>query len=191
MQETFQRTITGVILAVLYIFLIFFDNFYYIQSYIVAILFFILAFKEFFNFTNRGQDGSPFFKVSIFWGIIILTLFYLDMTIKQNYSFVSFINLHFQPLNLLYACFLAFFLHCFVCQIFTRTLNGAIFSIASSLLGVFYIALPIGHYFSFFFCGGRNLFYCFSFSSYYFYRCRCLFWRQNIWKTSSRYFDFT
>ena len=150
MKETYQRIISGLVLALLYIFLIFFDDFYYIQSYLIGILFFILALKEFYIFSNRKEEGSIFFKASVFWGIIILSLFYLDLAIQKNYFFVENLKtLNFSPILFVVFIFLLSFLHFSFLQIFTRTLKGAIFSTASSLLAIFYLSVLIGHFFSF------------------------------------------
>ncbi|EKR71740.1 phosphatidate cytidylyltransferase [Leptospira noguchii str. 2006001870] len=150
MGETSKRLASAAVLLVLYLFMIFYADFYYLQTYLILILAGIVGIKEFYNLADRGDDGRPFRGTGTFFMFVILTFYYFRFMGFQNIFvpplfFLLNIEYFISPFDPIPVALLLLFIITFTLQITRRPLDGAIFSVSSTFLGVFYIAVPLGH----------------------------------------------
>lgn len=150
MGETSKRIASAAVLVVLYLFMIFYADFYYLQSYLILLLGGIIGIKEFYNLADRGDEGRPFRGTGTFFMFVILTFYYFRFIGSQNkfeppLFFLQYIQYFVPPFDPVPVAFLLLFIIIFTLQITRRPLDGAIFSVSSTFLGVFYIAVPLGH----------------------------------------------
>lgn len=66
MGETSKRIASAAALMVFYLFMIFYADFYYLQTYLILLLGGIVGIREFYNLSDRGEDGKPFRGTGIF-----------------------------------------------------------------------------------------------------------------------------
>ncbi|MDV6234697.1 phosphatidate cytidylyltransferase [Leptospira ellisii] len=150
MGETSKRLASAAVLVVLYLFMIFYAGFYYLQTYLVLLAGGYIGIKEFYNLSDRGEDGRPFRGTGVFFLFLILTFYYFRFIGGQNkfeapLFFLQYIKYFIPPFDPVPAAFLLLFIVTFTLQITRRPLDGAIFSVSSTFLGVFYTAVPLGH----------------------------------------------
>ncbi|TGK31083.1 phosphatidate cytidylyltransferase [Leptospira gomenensis] len=150
MGETSKRLASAAVLVVIYLFMIFYAGFYYLQTYLVLLAGGYIGIKEFYNLSDRGEDGRPFRGTGTFFMFLILSFYYFRFIGAQNkfeapLFFQQYIRYFIPPFDPVPAAFLLLFIVTFTLQITRRPLDGAIFSVASTFLGVFYTAVPLGH----------------------------------------------
>ncbi|MEI1280299.1 phosphatidate cytidylyltransferase [Leptospira venezuelensis] len=152
MGETTKRILSAAVLVALYLFMIFYRDFYYLQTLIILLVAGVIGLTEFYRLSDRGQDGRPFKGTGIFFFIIILLIYYFRFVASQNkfeppIFFQRHIKLFVPSFDAVTFSFVLLFLFSFLLQILRRPLDGAIFSVSSTILGVVYAALPLGHLF--------------------------------------------
>ncbi|EMY76598.1 phosphatidate cytidylyltransferase [Leptospira weilii serovar Ranarum str. ICFT] len=150
MGETSKRLASAAVLLVLYLFMIFYADFYYLQTYLILILAGIVGIKEFYNLSDRGEDGRPFRGTGTFFMFLIVSFYYFRFIGAQSkfdppLFFLLNIKYFIPPFDPVPVAFLLLLIVTFTLQITKRPLDGAIFSVSSTFLGVFYIAVPLGH----------------------------------------------
>lgn len=150
MGETTKRILSAAVLVALYLFMIFYRDFYYLQTLVILLIGGVIGLTEFYRLSDRGQDGRPFKGTGIFFFIIILLIYYFRFVASQNkFEPPIFFQTHFKlfvpTFDAVTFSFVLLFLFSFLLQILRRPLDGAIFSVGSTILGVVYAAIPLGH----------------------------------------------
>ncbi|PJZ69209.1 phosphatidate cytidylyltransferase [Leptospira perolatii] len=150
MGETTKRILSAAVLVALYLFMIFYKDFYYLQTYFILAIGGIIGISEFYRLADRGPNGRPFKGTGIFFFLVILSLYYFRFIASQNKFlppsfFDKNISLFVPPFDAITFSLITLFLCSFVLQITRRPLDGAIFSVSSTFIGVFYSAIPLGH----------------------------------------------
>ncbi|EMJ92539.1 phosphatidate cytidylyltransferase [Leptospira alstonii] len=150
MGETSKRLASAVVLLVLYLFMIFYADFYYLQTYLILILGGFVGIGEFYNLSDRGEEGRPFRGTGTFFMFLIISFYYFRFIGAQNkfeppLFFLQYIRYFIPPFDPVPAALLLLLIVTFTLQITKRPLDGAIFSVSSTFLGVFYVAIPLGH----------------------------------------------
>lgn len=151
MGETSKRLASAAVLILFYLFMIFYPGFYYLQTYLILLLGGAIGIKEFYNLSDRGEDGRPFRGTGVFFMLLILSFYYFRFLGSQNQFeaplfFLQNIKYFIPPFDPVPVTFLLLFIVTFTLQITRRPLDGAIFSVSSTFLGVFYVAVPLGHF---------------------------------------------
>ncbi|MFQ3857059.1 phosphatidate cytidylyltransferase [Leptospira kirschneri] len=151
MGETSKRLASAAVLILFYLFMIFYPGFYYLQTYLILLLGGAIGIKEFYNLSDRGEDGRPFRGTGVFFMLLILSFYYFRLLGSQNQFeaplfFLQNIKYFIPPFDPVPVAFLLLFIVTFTLQITRRPLDGAIFSVSSTFLGVFYVAVPLGHF---------------------------------------------
>ncbi|MCC6275532.1 MAG: phosphatidate cytidylyltransferase, partial [Leptospiraceae bacterium] len=118
---------------------------------IVAFFFAFLAVREFYIFSDRQEDGRPFRGTGYFFAFLIIFLYYTNFLKAQRIfdlpdAMKGLVNFLSPGFDLVILSFFALFLVSFALQIIKRPLDGAIFSVAATILGVLYVAVPFGHF---------------------------------------------
>ncbi|EMJ89826.1 phosphatidate cytidylyltransferase [Leptospira kirschneri str. JB] len=151
MGETSKRLASAAVLILFYLFMIFYPGFYYLQTYLILLLGGAIGIKEFYNLSDRGEDGRPFRGTGIFFMLLVISFYYFRFLGSQNQFeaplfFLQNIKYFIPPFDPVPVAFLLLFIVTFTLQITRRPLDGAIFSVSSTFLGVFYVAVPLGHF---------------------------------------------
>ncbi|MBE7411987.1 MAG: phosphatidate cytidylyltransferase [Leptospiraceae bacterium] len=151
MSETTKRILSAAVLVPMYIFAFTYSGVYYIQLILVVYFFAFLAIREFYIFSDRQEDGRPFRGTGYFFIFLVTSLYYFHfLKIQKNFTIPDFlqeITKYLSPdFDLVVPAFFLLFLVSFALQIMKRPLDGAIFSVATTILGVLYIAVPFGHF---------------------------------------------
>ncbi|EMO00032.1 phosphatidate cytidylyltransferase [Leptospira interrogans] len=151
MGETSKRLASAAVLILFYLFMIFYSGFYYLQTYLILLLGGAIGIKEFYNLSDRGEDGRPFRGTGVFFMLLVISFYYFRFLGSQNQFeaplfFLQNIKYFIPPFDPVPFAFLLLFIVTFTLQITKRPLDGAIFSVSSTFLGVFYVAVPLGHF---------------------------------------------
>ncbi|UOG38651.1 phosphatidate cytidylyltransferase [Leptospira noguchii] len=151
MGETSKRLASAAVLIVFYLFMIFYPGFYYLQTYLILLLGGAIGIKEFYNLSDRGEEGRPFRGTGSFFMLLVISFYYFRFLGSQNQFeaplfFLQNIKYFIPPFDPVPVAFLLLFIVTFTLQITKRPLDGAIFSVSSTFLGVFYVAVPLGHF---------------------------------------------
>ncbi|EMI70389.1 phosphatidate cytidylyltransferase [Leptospira noguchii] len=151
MGETSKRLASAAVLILFYLFMIFYPGFYYLQTYLILLLGGAIGIKEFYNLSDRGEEGRPFRGTGSFFMLLVISFYYFRFLGSQNQFeaplfFLQNIKYFIPPFDPVPVAFLLLFIVTFTLQITKRPLDGAIFSVSSTFLGVFYVAVPLGHF---------------------------------------------
>ncbi|UOG61288.1 phosphatidate cytidylyltransferase [Leptospira noguchii] len=151
MGETSKRLASAAVLILFYLFMIFYPGFYYLQTYLILLLGGAIGIKEFYNLSDRGEEGRPFRGTGSFFMLLVISFYYFRFLGSQNQFeaplfFLQNIKYFIPPFDPVPVLFLLLFIVTFTLQITKRPLDGAIFSVSSTFLGVFYVAVPLGHF---------------------------------------------
>ncbi|TQE79155.1 phosphatidate cytidylyltransferase [Leptospira noguchii] len=151
MGETSKRLASAAVLILFYLFMIFYPGFYYLQTYLILLLGGAIGIKEFYNLSDRGEEGRPFRGTGVFFMLLVISFYYFRFLGSQNQFeaplfFLQNIKYFIPPFDPVPVAFLLLFIVTFTLQITKRPLDGAIFSVSSTFLGVFYVAVPLGHF---------------------------------------------
>ncbi|EMN47734.1 phosphatidate cytidylyltransferase [Leptospira interrogans str. L1207] len=151
MGETSKRLASAAVLILFYLFMIFYPGFYYLQTYLILLLGGAIGIKEFYNLSDRGEDGRPFRGTGVFFMLLVISFYYFRFLGSQNQFeaplfFLQNIKYFIPPFDPVPVAFLLLFIVTFTLQITKRPLDGSIFSVSSTFLGVFYVAVPLGHF---------------------------------------------
>jgi phosphatidate cytidylyltransferase len=152
MRETILRLISAAFLVVLYLFTFRYHGFQFFQIPIIASILFYLGIREFYGFSDR-EESKPFRKTGYFFGVIIIFCHYFQFIMIQEHIptpewaikiglIITQPGFSFIGLLLILATIVSF-----VWQILYRQLDGAIFSITSTIFGLIYVAIPLGFFF--------------------------------------------
>ncbi|MDX1961373.1 MAG: phosphatidate cytidylyltransferase [Leptospiraceae bacterium] len=149
MGETTRRILSSAVLVPLFIFVINYTGLFFLQLYIFLLVGVYIGLSEFYAFSNRGEEGRPFTKTGHLFAFIILTIFYLNMLATQTKVVVpeqlANVSRYFSVYGeWILPIFLVLFIICYINQILTRPLEGAIFSTSATIAGVLYLVLPFG-----------------------------------------------
>ncbi|MFB5652131.1 phosphatidate cytidylyltransferase [Leptospira wolffii] len=150
MGETTKRILSAAVLVVLYLFMIFYRDFYYLQTLAILLVAGVIGLTEFYRLADRGQDGRPFKGTGIFFFVLIVLLYYFRFVASQNkfeppVFFQQYFKVFVPNFDAVLFAFVLLFFFSFLLQILRRPLDGAIFSVSSTILGVFYASIPLGH----------------------------------------------
>jgi phosphatidate cytidylyltransferase len=152
MKETIMRILSAAILLPIFIFSFQYSAFlYYIPLFLLGLTVIYLGLIEFYKLSDRGDEGRPFRTTGFILALIIFTIYYFNLLLRQNQIEVPywlansgrFLKADYELVVL--AVFLVTFFS-FVWQILHRPLDGAIFSVSTTILGVIYLAIPLGHF---------------------------------------------
>ncbi|MEM7180030.1 MAG: phosphatidate cytidylyltransferase [Spirochaetota bacterium] len=149
-NETFLRVISAVILLPIFVFCVTYTQWFFLQLLLMALLAMYLGLAEYFVLTDRGLEGRPFRGLSYTFAVLLVILYYFQMVNQQAKfpvpEFLKTASTIFYPgYDLIIPCYFVFFMLAFGLQIVKRPLDGAIFSVATSIVGILYMSIPIGH----------------------------------------------
>jgi phosphatidate cytidylyltransferase len=151
MGETLKRLISAMILVPLLVFCIHYPGWYYLQLYALGFVLIYLGIAEYYKFSNRGDEGKPFHKIGLFYTILIFTIYYLQLLYTQDRialpeQILNYKQYFISANSLVVPVLVILFVHSFVIQILSRPLDGAIYSVSSTISGVIYLGITTGSF---------------------------------------------
>ncbi|GBF50724.1 phosphatidate cytidylyltransferase [Leptospira ryugenii] len=150
MSETTLRILSAIALVTFYVFMIFHSGFYFLEFYFFGLVAIILGLREFYSFCKR-EESKPFALTGTLFAIAIFTVYYFQFLGIQfqitppswALKLSTVLREGFHPVPFL---IIVLSISLWVLQIFKRPLDGALFSVSSTVAGVVYLALPLGHF---------------------------------------------
>ena len=150
MNETTKRLISGFSIGGLYGITIMVDGFYAIPIFLVTLFFTITGMHEFFTMATRSNENKPSYKTGMFFGVILTIMFYLERLRRMEDStfsaelqaFLKFFHLNFGLIGFL---IILLILTSFLFQLLKGKIEGTVYSIATTILGVAYVSFAAGH----------------------------------------------
>jgi phosphatidate cytidylyltransferase len=150
--ETLKRLISAIILVPLFIFSFHYSGWYYFQLFVFGASVIYLGVVEFCSFSDKGDEGKPFVKIAIFYGLLIFFVSYLQFIQVQTHNPLSpeikaYLKYIPADANLITPLIFILFVHSFVVQLISRPLEGAILSVSTTVIASIYLGLTNAHFF--------------------------------------------
>lgn len=153
MGETGKRIISGLVFAAFYAASFNIDSYHNILLYIFLFIAVIVGEKEFYTMTTKSDTHRPHVKSGIVFGLLILTLIYFNSIqqtiINQPGDYAAWLKQLVGSVHLtthtIFGLLIAFIFVLFAVQIVTSKIEGAVYSIGTTLLGVFYVSICGSH----------------------------------------------
>lgn len=144
-EELRLRILSALLLTASFLFVIFFKGFAQLPLFLFVLFFGILALLEFYRLSHFNDLRKPHAKTGIFFLILFLLFFYIQsfeffFPFQKSTTWNIIITLVKPSFPLLVFLLL---LTLFINQIVSGKLDGAIYSIATTLFGIVYITLPL------------------------------------------------
>ena len=85
MKETIMRILSAAILLPIFIFSFQYSAFlYYIPLFLLGLTVIYLGLIEFYKLSDRGDEGRPFRTTGFILAVIIFTIYYFNLLLRQN-----------------------------------------------------------------------------------------------------------
>ncbi len=141
-RETLVRILTAVIALPVYLFLLYTDAVYSIPVLIVSLIVSIICLYEYYQISDRGDEGRPLIGFGIACGILVNIVMYM-YAFGKVYGYHRYI----MPFDarVIFALIALFIAVIVFVQLFTRPLRGGIYSLAVTVFGIIYIVFAFSH----------------------------------------------
>lgn len=149
-NETLMRVLSAVVLIPIFAFCIIYTEWFLLQLLLLIFIALYIGLGEFFTLTDRGLEGRPFRKTTFLFSYGMVLLYYFKMINEQSKftlpEFFQNASTYLYPgYDLILPAYFLFFMLIFANQIIKRPLDGAIFSVSTSLMALLYLSIPFGH----------------------------------------------
>lgn len=142
LKTTLYRILTAIVALPVYFFAIGTDLIYSIPLLIASLVITLLSLYEFYIISDRGEEEKPLILLGIICGAAVNIIMYIHafgiFGTKLNTTFETKIILFILVLLLAIVM---------VTQLFSRPIKGAIYSIAITVFGIFYVVFFFSHIF--------------------------------------------
>jgi len=154
MSETTKRILSGLTLGAIALAALLVPAFNWIAFVLFVLLFSYLGLVEFYRLTDRGLDGRPFRRIGFFFALWIILTYYarfLDSKQSQGYElsapefFNGFIAWLYPGVDPVPTILMLFLIAVAAAQLFTRPLDGAVYSMVVTVGGVLYTVVTLCH----------------------------------------------
>ncbi len=152
MGETVKRIVSAFFLVVFFLIAFLYSGFYYVDLLLFGMGILSFGLKEFYDFSHREESQAFRGTGYLYSTLILLTYYFQFMGIQNRISPPDWVLLlseflrtpGFTPVLFL---LILLMMNAFLLQIIKRPLDGAMMSVATTVLGSVYVAIPIGHFF--------------------------------------------
>lgn len=141
-NATFKRILSAVIGLPLYLYLIITDGFLALPILICSTVVSLICLYEFYQISDRGENGRPFVGAGMAMGAAINIVMYL-YAFGKVFGYSKYVPVF--EARVIMAVIVLAVLAVLVLQVFQRPLKGGIYSIAVTLLGPVYIVFFFSH----------------------------------------------
>jgi phosphatidate cytidylyltransferase len=152
MKETLMRILSAALILPIFIYAFQYSSgLYFIPFYIMGSIAIYLGLNEFYKLSDREDEGRAFRGTGNFFAHIIFFIYFFNFLFRQNKFEVPFfignMGKYFQAeYELVTVCIFLIVLISLILQILKRPLDGAIFSVSTTVVGVIYMVVPLGHF---------------------------------------------
>ncbi|MFC1669899.1 phosphatidate cytidylyltransferase [Spirochaetota bacterium] len=141
-RNTLFRVLSAVVALPVYFFAIITDLMQSFPILILSLAVTLITLHEFYQITDRGDDGKPFISVGFIFAIITNLVMYV-FAFGKVYGYTKYIpSFDARVVMGLGVIFLSTML---IIQIFKRPIKAGIYSIGVTIIGVFYIVFAFSH----------------------------------------------
>ncbi|WCL48732.1 phosphatidate cytidylyltransferase [Leptospira sp. GIMC2001] len=151
MGETAKRILSAIVLVALFLVAFLYSGVYYLDLFFFGALIIYLGQREFYDFGHR-EESQAFRGSGYVFGFVIFLVYYLQFIgIQKNIAPPSWVleisnQLNSQSFSPVMALVIVLTILSFTLQIIKRPLDGAMMSVMTTVFGVLYVAVPIGHF---------------------------------------------
>lgn len=151
MGETSKRILSAIVLVVIFLVALLYSGFYYIDLFFFGLFIIYFGLREFYDFSHR-EESQAFRGTGYFFSLLIFLVYYFQFMGMQTYidppawvlDVAKLFNTSgFSPVI---ALLVLLMISSFLLQIIKRPLDGALMSVASTVLATLYVVIPIGHF---------------------------------------------
>ena len=139
MSETFKRILSAIVALPVYFFAVITDAFYGYPILVVSLIISLICLQEFYQMnSSRNPSAKPFVFTGMFFAALLNLVFF-------QYAFKNFV--FYQEYNFIIFSFVItlFIAVTFCFQLFSRKIDGAIYSLGVTLFGVVFIVMFFSH----------------------------------------------
>jgi phosphatidate cytidylyltransferase len=140
--NTIKRIASAVVALPVYAYAIITDTFYNIPILLVSMFISIACLYEFYQMSDRKEEGSAFFVEGIAAGVII-NIFMYTFAYGGRYGFLAFID-YLDPKGIMFFFILIILIALFL-QVYRRPIQGATYSLGATIFGVIFIVGFFSH----------------------------------------------
>jgi len=139
-RETLIRILSAIVTLPVLAYALITDSFLCIPALIVSIVVSLITLYEYYMISAKNEGNRAFVSTGLFGGLILNMIIYF-------YAFGNFFGLSrsFIDVKVIMGFFILLIAILLVQQLFTRPLNGGIYSLAVTLFGIMYIVLSMSH----------------------------------------------
>jgi phosphatidate cytidylyltransferase len=151
MGETTKRILSAIVLVVLFLIAFLYSGFYYLDLLVFGLIIIFFGLREFYDFSHR-EESQAFRGIGYFFSYIIFIVFYFQFIGMQKHiqppEWVLHISkiLNADGFSPVLALITLLTITSFLLQIIKRPLDGAMMSVASTVLATVYVAIPLGYF---------------------------------------------
>ena len=129
------------------------NPFYWIFPLAFVLLVSLAGVYEFYSLVDRGLDGRPFRAGGMLFTVLISLAFYAQLLLFQQHIPVAdlpafhtaFASVFYPGLSLVPLLLIALNIVTLVYHLFFRPLDGTTYGVSTTILGVLYVNIPLGH----------------------------------------------
>lgn len=147
-NETIKRLVSALVLLAYIIFAVQYKGLYFLPLYVFGYVFLFFGLREFYTIT-KTEESRAFSGFGQFIAFVIFNAFYIKFLLIQTKVPLPEILTPLKSVELdtiFFALIVATVLGALILQIVKRPSDGAIYSVSTTLFGILYIALPLGHF---------------------------------------------
>jgi len=141
-KETLFRVLSAVIALPVLFYVLITDDFRCIPILIGSIVISLVSLYEYYMISQRGDEGSPFVKIGLFFGLLINLIFYF-FGFGKMYGLGRYFGDNNS--NVVLGLLALFVVVVLAAQLFMRPLKGGTYSVAVTVFGVVFISMFASH----------------------------------------------
>jgi len=141
-NTTIRRVLSALILLPIYAYAVLTDQFMSLPILLASIVISSITLFEFYQITDRGEQGRPFIAVGIITNVFVNIVIYL-YAMGKLWGFAKYIG-DFDG-RLIMGVVALFIMTILILQLFTRNIKGGIYSVGITIFGVMFIGFFFAH----------------------------------------------
>ncbi len=141
-SNTTKRILSALVGLPIYAYGIITEQFNSIPMLVVSLVITITCLYEYYRLTDKNEQGRPHMFAGILFGVLINVVLYV-IAFGERYGLTKFIANH-GAIILLTIIVLAVMV-ILIIQVFYRPIQGGIYSVATTILGLVYVVLTFSH----------------------------------------------
>jgi phosphatidate cytidylyltransferase len=142
-RETLIRILSAIVTLPVLAYALITDSFLFIPALIVSIVVSLITLYEYYMISAKDENNRAFISTGLIGGLILNIIIYF-YAFGKYFGSSRFFQ-HFDDVHVIIGFIILLIAALLVQQLFTRPLNGGIYSLAVTLFGIMYIVLSMSH----------------------------------------------